>query len=148
MYSKSNSIRYAHRKNLIQYHRSIEKNIQILRNEFKILESLDDLNLDKSYTESIFNQQLTQNKKTWLVSEHDIYDSKYYVIINKHYTDIFFIFESQKIAEEFLAELTKLSINLIEKLAHDPKKVTRIQNEFWRNRIHSVLVKGDLLKIE
>lgn len=148
IFYKSSQIKCDQRKCLVEHFEKIDQNIKFLKLELKILDEIKDLDYDREHMEFYFETKLSELKQTWIMFNHSNRSNlKYFIIFNKYYSNLYFIFESHNSASDFMLELKQLTDDQIDALNEDPTKIARIQNEFWRDRIYCSLIRGNLIEI-
>ncbi|AAV50611.1 hypothetical protein [Acanthamoeba castellanii mimivirus] len=109
----------------------LKHNIEItnsLENPICILDSID------------YDSIISTRKLIWSTTKvnHN------YVVYNAFYSDLFFVFDREKMLNDFILEkLSKLSENDIDCLANDPSRnrlVQQMQDEFIRNKLYLLLM--------
>lgn len=79
-------------------------------------------------------EKLDSRKIEWSVSKKEYEPKKHtYVVYNGYYENLFFVFNVQDIANDFLMELKKMPIYQIDELAKNPKLVNVIQQDFIKD---------------
>lgn len=137
----------AHTYNTIRFNRQID----IINHGMDIMNAIKTIDTDLSIREknidTIIYGKIGQNKMTWISFDLLIKENKIvYVIYNAYYEQIIFVFNSQKMANDFFVEISKLCIDQIDNLSDDPEKIIKIQNEFIKSRLYSNLIQFYLSK--
>ncbi|AKI80075.1 hypothetical protein QJ850_gp624 [Acanthamoeba polyphaga mimivirus] len=109
----------------------LKHNIKItnsLENPINILDSID------------YDSIISTRKLNW----NTIKVNHNYVAYNAFYSDLFFVFDREKMLNDFILEkLSKLSENDIDCLVNDPSRnqlIQQMQNEFIRNKLYLLLM--------
>lgn len=88
---------------------------------------------------------IIKEKNTWYMYNYNTNGNGIsYIVHNAYYQSLFFIFQIEKTAKEFLDELNTLPIDKIDYLASNPEEAIRIQQEFVRTKVYEGLYYGYL----
>ncbi len=135
-----NIIRYNRQINVINHGVKIAQAVKAVDSDLKKIESNKTNNIDFNSIENMIYSQLEHKKKSWhLFNMGSTMEEKSYIILNEYYENMFFIFNIESTAKDFMFELQALTITEIDILAGNISRARELQNEFIRTRIRNTL---------
>lgn len=135
-----NNIRYNKQLNIINHGIQIERAAKAIASE---MQSLGIINgVDQESIDAIIYNKINEEKNKWLLSNYYSSEQITYVVYNSYYENLFFTFNIEKTANDFIAELEKIDHKQIDYLSNNPIYAQNMKNEFIKNRIYTNLIYG------
>jgi hypothetical protein len=123
-----NSIRFGEKINVVNYNTKIA-HVKAVTQE-----------LNGSEPDQNILNNINEMKISWFMINYQNNDSISYIIRNKYYEKLFFIFDVEIVANDFMIELNKLDTNEVDFLSNNLEEANQMRNEFVKNKTYSAMI--------
>jgi hypothetical protein len=137
-----NIIRYSTQIEVINHGINIARAIKAVEIDLKKIEPNNKKFFNQEIIDNMIYSQLENKKTNWhkiIYTDHATQEIAH-VIVNEYYEKLFFIFNIDATANDFMIELRKLTVSQIDLLANNLLEAYVLQNEFIQNRLKNTLV--------
>lgn len=145
-----NSLRFGRQINIINHGVRIARSIRAMNHDLLNLK-VDPEMVDQEQIKTLLYQDIIKHKTTWNMITYPITNSEeetcspyqtfnMFVVRNMYYENLFFIFDTERTANDFMSELNKLNWTNVDYLYNNPDQAKELRKTFIAQRMSSHLI--------